>query len=214
MPWFRVDDGFWSHPKVVELSPEAVSLWVRGGAYAAQHLTNGQITTGALRMLGGAREAADELVLAGLWAQDGSSAWRFHDWATYQPTREQVEADREKAREKKRAQRARGTARADRGGDGRFQSPGDSRKDSPAPKVKQAEPAPALSPFCEKHPTGTDKRCRACGTARMAYEIAEKSKRTPIPFTVLPGQLCPDGQHTLVADGTCTRCEYRGEAAS
>lgn len=214
MPWFRVDDGFWSHPKVVELSPEAVALWVRGGSYAAQHLTNGKITAGAMRMLGGAREAADELVLAGLWVQDGTSAWVFHDWATYQPTKEQVEADREKAREKKRAQRARGAAKSKRGEDGRYTSPEDSLKDATAKSRKKAEPAPVLSPFCDEHPTGTTKRCRACGTARMAYEITEKSKRTPVPFTVLPGQICEDGKHTLLADGTCTRCEYRGEEAS
>lgn len=41
-----------------------------------------------------------------------------------------------------------------------------------------------LSPFCSKHPQGTDRPCRACGTARMAFETAraaEKAKPTPIP---------------------------------
>ncbi|RLK47639.1 hypothetical protein C7474_2234 [Microbacterium telephonicum] len=93
MPWFKVDDQFWSHPKVVELSADAVALWVRAGSYAAQHLTDGKVTTGALRMLGGAREIADELVLGGLWDQVDNRTWQFRDWFDYQPTAEEV-ADR------------------------------------------------------------------------------------------------------------------------
>jgi len=41
-----------------------------------------------------------------------------------------------------------------------------------------------LSPFCSKHPQGTDKPCRGCGAARMAFEAAmaaERSKPTPVP---------------------------------
>lgn len=44
--------------------------------------------------------------------------------------------------------------------------------------------AAPLSPFCSKHPQGTDKPCRGCGAARMAFEAAraaERSKPTPVP---------------------------------
>jgi len=73
-----------------------------------------------------------------------------------------------------------------------------------------------LSPFCSNHPNGTDQPCRACGNARSAFEMAQQAERTkpsPRPFTVVPGSLCPDGKHTLLIDGTCTRCEYRAEVA-
>lgn len=76
--------------------------------------------------------------------------------------------------------------------------------------------AAPLSPFCSNHPTGTDDPCRRCGTARTAYELAQKtakSKPSPVPFTVLPGTICLDNMHTLLADGTCTRCEYRAGVA-
>jgi len=39
----------------------------------------------------------------------------------------------------------------------------------------------ALTPFCEKHPSGTDSPCRACGNARRAFDAtatAEKHKPT------------------------------------
>lgn len=40
------------------------------------------------------------------------------------------------------------------------------------------------TPFCETHPNGTDKPCRACGNARLAFDAAktaEKNKPTPGP---------------------------------
>lgn len=85
MPWFKVDDQFWSHPKVVELSAEAVALWVRAGSYAAQHLTDGVVTYGIIRMLAADRDAATELTNAGLWDQRDGRTWTFHDWDDYQP---------------------------------------------------------------------------------------------------------------------------------
>lgn len=48
------------------------------------------------------------------------------------------------------------------------------------------------SPFCPKHPLGTDKPCRACGQARVAAEAAkaaERSKPTPMPRREAT---CPD----------------------
>ena len=105
MAWFKVDDGFWSHPKVLELSPDAVALWVRAGSYSAAHLTDGLVKSSTIRMLGANCDIADELVSAGLWAEceDG---WVFHDWSAYQPSRDQVLHEREKARERMRNVRA------------------------------------------------------------------------------------------------------------
>lgn len=88
MTWFKVDDGFWSHPKTATLSDAAVTLWVRGGSYCCQHLTDGFVARGALRFLG-AEAGADELVEASLWDVK-DSGWEFHDWAQYQPSRESV----------------------------------------------------------------------------------------------------------------------------
>lgn len=116
--WFKVDDGFWSHPKVVELSREAIALWVLAGAYAAQHLTDGVIAVGQLRMLGAGRESADELVIANLWEQVDAKSWRFKGWDEYQPSRAEVEADRQAARDRMKKVRAAKRARsAERSGE-------------------------------------------------------------------------------------------------
>lgn len=211
MVWFKVDDSFWSHPKVLPLSSDAVALWVRAGAYCAQQLTDGHVSMQALRMLAD-RDAAVELTNAGLWdLADGG--FQFHDWAEYQPTREHVLAERAKATERKRKSR---TA-------SRAQSRPESRRDTrgtdavigvraSTPKPPALDPA-TLSPFCPKHtPAGPGGRsCRACGDAKfalLAAQAAAKSKPTPTPTRdpeceIHPGYPLP-----------CDRCARDAEEAA
>lgn len=105
MSWFKVDDGFWSHPKTLSLGAPALALWVRAGSWSCQQLTDGFIPEPALTMLGGAKKSADELVRVGYWdATDGG--WLFHDWADYQEASEVVKKRRADARERMRNVRA------------------------------------------------------------------------------------------------------------
>lgn len=111
LTWFKVDDGFWSHPKTATLSDAAVTLWVRAGAYSCQHLTDGRIDRPVLRLVG-TEAAAAELVAVNLWIGD-SGGWRFHDWDEYQETSETVKKRRDDARERqRRAREARELKRA------------------------------------------------------------------------------------------------------
>ena len=41
MAWFKVDDNYWSHPKVMFQSLDASGLWVRAASWSANHLTDG-----------------------------------------------------------------------------------------------------------------------------------------------------------------------------
>jgi hypothetical protein len=103
MTWFRVDDGFWSHPKTLTLPAGAVALWVRAGSYCGKHLTDGYVPANMLGMLQGSDLDVDALVEAGLW-RPCEGGWRFHDWEGYQDTREAVERRRSawKARQRRR----------------------------------------------------------------------------------------------------------------
>jgi hypothetical protein len=104
MTWFKVDDGFWSHPKTLALPPSAVALWVRAGSYCGKHLTDGFVSRAILPMLQGTEGDALELVHSGLWKPvDGG--WAFHDWDAYQDTKEAVE--RRRVAWKERAKRHR-----------------------------------------------------------------------------------------------------------
>jgi hypothetical protein len=111
VPWFKVDDGFWSHPKTLQLSDGAVALWLRSGSWSMHHLTDGHIPPHALRILSAKPRFVNELTTVSLWFQT-KDGYQFHDWETYQPTREHVEADRHAAAERKRKSREKSQRRS------------------------------------------------------------------------------------------------------
>lgn len=92
MTWFRLDDGFHSHPKVLRAGNEAIGLFVRCGTYAAQHLTDGVIPEHIV-LLYGSEQLADKLVKAGLWRRT-RGGWRMPDYLDYNPSKEAVDNDR------------------------------------------------------------------------------------------------------------------------
>lgn len=105
MPWFKVDDGFHGHPKVIELSPAAVGIWTLAGSWCANYLTDGEIKTSIVRRFGADDAMVQELVDAGLWLNIGG-AYQFKDWDEYQPVKADVEAERNAARERMKSVRA------------------------------------------------------------------------------------------------------------
>ncbi len=84
--------------------------------------------------------------------------------------------------------------RSRRGGEGKG-------KDS-----KGGESPSDLSPFCTKHPNGTDDPCRACGRARIAHEIAVKAaKNKPTTPGIVTDPDCPKHPNRPARD--CDRCK-------
>ena len=105
MAWLKVDDGFHDHPKVDELSLEAVGLWLLCATWCSRHLTDGEVPAGRVRRLGGTDELCSELVRANMWrtsddVRDGCSpnSYFFINWSDWNPTKKRVDEDREKAR--------------------------------------------------------------------------------------------------------------------
>jgi hypothetical protein len=104
--WFKVDDSFHSHPKVLATSPAALGLWVVAGAWCGANLTDGFVPDYALpRLIPDSAELAAELVRTGLWKKV-KSGHRFHDWNDYNPNSSDVKKDRDAARERMRKLRA------------------------------------------------------------------------------------------------------------
>lgn len=96
MTWFKVDDSFHSHPKVLAAEPAALGLWVVAGSWCGANLTDGLVPEHVLpRLLPDAVSLARQLVACGLWRR-AKGGYRFHDWAAYQPTREEATAVRDK----------------------------------------------------------------------------------------------------------------------
>lgn len=96
MTWFKVDDSFHSHPKVMAASPAALGLWVVAGSWSGMNLTEGHVPSHVLpRLMPKAERLARELVAVGLWDRV-ENGFVFHDWTTYNPTRAEAIAARER----------------------------------------------------------------------------------------------------------------------
>ncbi|MDO5535208.1 MAG: hypothetical protein Q4F65_11220 [Propionibacteriaceae bacterium] len=93
-----MDDKIHDHPKAIAAGKAAMGVWMLAGAWSADNLTDGFVPKRVLTRWGTAGDAR-KLVDAGLWfvdQEDGQAGWRFHDWGDFQPTREQVMAERAK----------------------------------------------------------------------------------------------------------------------
>lgn len=107
MPWFRVDDTLHSHPKTRRAGLAAMGLWSVAGSYCMAYKTNGFVPEWFVTDRRARREA-QRLVDAGKWhadERDGEKGWSFHDWDDWQMTSEEIEAERDAARERQRRYR-------------------------------------------------------------------------------------------------------------
>lgn len=112
MGWVRVSDDFYDHPKFAEVGPLGIAVWLAGLAHCNRNLTNGAIPKSVAQRLlffeglgvftsnyGGedaeVSHGIAELVEAGLWIDDGRR-YTVHDYLDYQPSADDVRAQREK----------------------------------------------------------------------------------------------------------------------
>jgi hypothetical protein len=102
MPWVRLDDGMYTHPKIGEVSAPARWLLIASICYSNQNATDGRLSRGAAESVGFMPQpgkAIAELVAVGLWERDGAG-YRIHDYDQYQPSREKILRDRKAAAER------------------------------------------------------------------------------------------------------------------
>lgn len=122
MVWFKVDDGFYSSRKVLSIPRRhrlaAVGLWTMAGNWSGRELTDGKVPSYVLDELGATETLIRALVDARLWLDHrsveprpsldrASTGIEFTNWAEYQPTRADVEAERAKTAERQRRWRER-----------------------------------------------------------------------------------------------------------
>lgn len=110
MTYVRLDDGIFSHPKVLGVHPLARLLWVASICHAGQHVTDGVIARSVLPILSAQTSAtakhAAQLVEAGLW-EEHPDGWVIARWAQHNRTAAEVDAERDRWRRQKRGQRTR-----------------------------------------------------------------------------------------------------------
>ncbi|WP_060887637.1 hypothetical protein [Streptomyces caniscabiei] len=182
MPWFALDDGFDSHPKVRKAGNAAVGLFVRLGVHATKHLTEGHLDADIVRDYG-TPATVRKLISVGMLHASGHDCKRceqpaedgyvIHDYLDYNKSRAQIEAAREHAR--KRQQKGRDNARANRNSrDSRANLNGNSRENDASFAPNSRENAPLF----EDETAGHDDTSR-----RDTHEGA-----TVVPSPPLPSQ--------------------------
>ena len=116
MSWFRIDDRFHSHPKVLRAGNAAVGLWVRCGAYSTDYGTDGLVPAEIVARFGAAREVS-ALVDARLWVPT-DDGMLIPDFLDYNSSRAERDERLKRDAERKRVERG----NVDRGGNGQYLS--------------------------------------------------------------------------------------------
>jgi len=104
MTWIKLDDGFPSNPKIVNLSDHSFRLYIAGLCYSGKYLTDGYIPMAIVKQYGD----PGELLERGLWieAEDGVQVVNY---AEYQTPKSEVEKKKEQNRDRASRYRSRVT---------------------------------------------------------------------------------------------------------
>lgn len=106
--WFKMEDDFADHPKVVAAGPAAAWVYVRSLCHVARYLTDGIVSRGVVRTIGATPRIIDRLVEVRLW-DDHPDGFYVHNWLDRQKSKAELE---ELTRTKAEAGRLGGLAKA------------------------------------------------------------------------------------------------------
>jgi hypothetical protein len=97
--WAKIDDHYFSNPKVIEAGPEGRLLHLASIVYAAGN-TSGNIPPSVLPLLAvhcgikRIKPVVDKLVALGLWdpLPDDYPGWQIHDYTEFNPDKDDKDA--------------------------------------------------------------------------------------------------------------------------
>jgi hypothetical protein len=117
MTWFKVDDKFPTHRKVLSIPRgprrlSAIGAWTLAGAWVSGSSHDGQVPIYVLDDLGITAKVAADLVSAGLW-EVADGGYLVHDYLDFNPSKDQVDRDRAAAAERQRKGREKQKSRRD-----------------------------------------------------------------------------------------------------
>jgi hypothetical protein len=110
MSWARIDDSFPEHPKIQRISDKAYRLHVNALCYCNRNLTDGVLSTAAVRAqktaIRATKRHVEELVDGALWGPL-TGGYEIHDFLEWNPSAAVVKRKRAEARERMEAHRSR-----------------------------------------------------------------------------------------------------------
>lgn len=96
--WTKLDDSFWSHPKVTKAGNEAAGAYARMLSYCGKHLTDGKVPAEIAQFI--ARPKVIEQLQVFSFIIENGSGFLIPDYLEFNPSKEQVLAERKKAAER------------------------------------------------------------------------------------------------------------------
>ncbi|MGH3499334.1 MAG: hypothetical protein ACRDQA_00295 [Nocardioidaceae bacterium] len=208
--WFKVDDSFHSHPKVMATEPAALGLWVVAGTWSSANLTDGFVPDYVLpRLAPDSATLARKLVAAGLWTRT-RGGYLFHDWNDYNFTAEEVaERKRLRAEAGRKGGQVRGSKRSKSQANAQAnakQKPSTVPVPEPEPSVSYETENPLNPPSgetrpnrCERHKSRPKDWCDDCHKPPIARRDALSVRDT------LTGSPCPHGTPAGLGCALCRR---------
>jgi hypothetical protein len=188
MPWVKLDDRFFAHPKVIDLPKDAKLLFLCGLTHCATQLTDGFISQGAMRLVAAtvdvAQGHAGDLVAAGLW-DEVPGGFAVHDYLDYNPSAEQVKRERalnaRRQQEFRERKQERGPANVT---DGTSNAVSNTVTSDNAVTNTRPVPHPVPHPVPRPHPQPDPQDLEAAGGVSGAH-VAQKraDARNPLPST-------------------------------
>ncbi|MEW6223234.1 MAG: hypothetical protein AB1627_01255 [Chloroflexota bacterium] len=156
MPWGRLDDGLYDHPKLDALGRDrlaGVGLWALAISWCNRRLTDGVVPADRIRLLGGTAAIADRLVEVGLFdrCEDG---YRVHDFLAFNDSAETVMARRQAAAERQRKHRSSQVeSQPQSRGESREKSQRDSTRDKPPMSQRESRDSTRAPAAARPDPT-------------------------------------------------------------
>lgn len=106
MSWFNADDKVHSHPKVRRAALEAIGLWLVCATYCKDYPTEGRAPGWYVKSWPRGETLAKKLITA-VVREKADDDWQFLSWDEYQQTKEEIEENRARWRERQRKHRER-----------------------------------------------------------------------------------------------------------
>jgi hypothetical protein len=100
--WARLDDGWWSHPKVLRAGNAAAGAYARMLSYCAQHLTDGRLDRTTALSIAGRDRVLAVLIEVTLLDEIDAETVAIHGYLERNPSRAEVERERAANRERQR----------------------------------------------------------------------------------------------------------------
>src|SRR5689334_20640489 len=102
MTWIKLDDRAPRHPKIAALTDRAFRWWMLGLCYASEFLTNGVLPPVFWKQA--PAPTRKELTTGKLWDWNDPN-FHIHDYLEHQQSRETVEKERRRNRDRRRSDR-------------------------------------------------------------------------------------------------------------